>query len=201
MRDKYTDAIRIGKVSSIDPANCTAQVTFEDRHGIVSRDLPIVVPCTLLDHWYYMPDIGERVRVLFDPEAPTKGCILGSYYSDGRSPPIKDADKAYVQFMDSTLVEYDRALHKLTIKIPAAGPVSIEVYTASDVDLKTDGFLKVKAAKDVNIESENATVNIDAAKDIIVTAKGNMRLKADGDMELNAGGNMTLYSSKLNLNP
>ena len=201
MRDKYTDAIRIGKVGSIDPAAGTAQVFFEDRQGLDTADLFVTVPKTKDDHYYYMPDIGERVRVLMDPEAPTKGCIIGSYYSDGREPPIKDADKAYVLFKDKTLVEYDRKQHKLTIEIPAAGPVSIEIYTASDVNLKTDRYLTVKAANDVNIESETANVNVKAAKDITLTAEGNMNLKASGDMTLDADGDMKLKASNIHLNP
>ena len=201
MRDRFTDAIRVGIVSSINPGACTAQVIFEDRDDQVPRDLPISVPCTLLDQWYYMPDIGERVKVLFLPEAPTKGVIVGSYYCDARVPPIQDAYKTYVQFKDKTLVEYDRAEHKLTINIPAAGPLSIDIYTASDIDIKTDGVLNVKAVKDINIESENATINIEAAKDINAFARGNMKLKANGKMNLEAGGEMTQKAAKINLNP
>ena len=178
-----------------------AQVFFEDRHGLDTADLLVTVPKTKDDHCYYMPDIGERVRVFMDPEAPTKGCIMGSYYSDGREPPIKDADKAYVMFKDKTLVEYDRAEHKLTINIPAAGPLSIDIYTASDIDIKTDGLLNVKAAKDINIESENAAVNIDAAKDMSLTANGSMNINAKGDMNLDAGGDMTLKAANIHMNP
>ena len=176
MRDKYTDAIRIGIVSSIDYEKCTAQVTFEDRHDIVSRDLHIVVPKTQDDHYYYMPDIGERVRVFFDPEAPTKGCIIGSYYADNRLPPIQNKDKAYVKFKDETLVEYDRDLHKLTIHIPKAGEVSIEIVTASDINITTD-------------------------KDINVLAKGNIDVKAEGDMSIHSVGAMTIDSdTSININ-
>ena len=201
MRDKHTDAIRIGIVQSIDPAAGTVQVFFEDRHGLDTADLFVAVPKTKDDHYYYMPDLGERVRVFMDPEAPTKGCIMGSYYSDGREPPIKDADKAYVMFKDKTLVEYDRAEHKLTINIPAAGPLSIDIYTASDIDIKTDGLLNIKAAKDISIESENATVNIDAAKDMNLNAKGNMNINAKGDMNLDADGDMTLRAANIHINP
>ena len=72
MRDKYTDAVRIGIVQSIDPDAGTAQVFFEDRHGLDTADLFVTMPKTKDDHYYYMPDIGERVRVFMDPEAPVR---------------------------------------------------------------------------------------------------------------------------------
>ena len=176
MRDKYTDAIRIGKVSSIDPEKCTAQVTFEDRDDIVTRDLHIIVPCTLHDRYYYMPDIGERVCVLLDPESPTKGVILGSYYADTRLPPIQDEDKTYVQFKDETLVEYDRKLHKLTIHVPKAGKTSIEIVTASDITITTKA-------------------NID------VFAKGNIDVRAEGNMSIHSVGALTIDSDEsININ-
>ena len=33
--------IKIGEVSSIDPAKCTARVVFDDEDSIVSYDLPV----------------------------------------------------------------------------------------------------------------------------------------------------------------
>ena len=127
MRDKLTDAIRVGKVSSIDPVKCTAQVTFEDRDGIVSGDLPIMVRFTLEDMEYGMPAIGERVRVLFDPEAPSKGCILGSYYADTRLPPITGESKRYIRFSDGAHLEYDKRTHALTVNIPPSGTITFAV--------------------------------------------------------------------------
>ena len=176
MRDKHSDLLRVGKVSSIDYENCTAQVVFEDRHDLVSGDLRIVTPLTLKDHAYYMPDIDERVVCWFDPSAPVKGYILGSYYADTRMPPIQNKDKRYIKFEDKTLIEYDRDIHKLTIHIPAAGEVSIEIVTASDINITTD-------------------------KDINVLAKGNIDVKAEGKMSIHSVDAMTIDSdTSININ-
>jgi len=137
MRDKYTDTIRIGIVSAIFPERGTAKVTFPDRDDIVSRELPVMVPCTLEDKWYYMPDVGERVRCLFDPEAPSRGLIMGSYYDDTRVPPFGNKNKAYVFFKDKTLIEYDRELHLLTVHIPSKGDRSVGVFTADDIEVES----------------------------------------------------------------
>jgi len=188
MRDKYTEAIRIGIVSSIYPERGTAKVTFPDRHDIVSRELPVVVPCTLKDKWYYMPDVGERVRVLFDPEAPSRGCILGSYYDDVREPPEHDeANIQYVLFKDETLIKYDRKHHKLTITIPKANPeeVSIEVTTAIDIN--------VLCKRDINITTERDII-VESARDIKVTAACDIEIKALGEIKIHSVGALSIDS-------
>jgi len=177
MRDKYTDAIRIGKVSSIDPIKGTAQVTFEDREDIVSGDLPILVPFTLEDKAYYMPAVEERVRVLFDPEAPSRGCIIGSYYADTRLPPFGDENKAYVYFKDGTLLEYDKKLHRLAVYIPEGGEKSIDVFTESDISVQTSGKVTIEAAKEIDVLSEQ-TITIMALQDINITAATNVNVTA-----------------------
>ena len=191
MRDKYTDSIRIGTVSSIDPVKCTAKVTFLDRGDNVSRDLHIMQPFTMNDKAYYMPAVGERVRVLFDPEAPTKGCILGSYYSDNRLPPFGDKNKKYVLFEDNTLVEYDKALHKLTIKIPSGGEKSIDIVAESDVFVKTNGNIDVVTAKNINVQS---------AQTINITATANINLTTKSSCNIDASGIVNIKASEINLN-
>ena len=168
MRDKYTDVIRIGKISSINPDNGTAQVTFEDRDGIVSGDLHIEFSTTLEDQEYYMPAIGERVRVEFDPESPSRGCIKGSYYADTRLPPIKNKNKRYILFKDKTLIEYDKELHKLTIRVEAGGEKSIDIITESDVNVKTNGNVKVEAAKNAEITAENVSITGNTSINLVV---------------------------------
>jgi len=203
MRDKYTDAIRIGKISSINPEKATVQVTFEDRHDIVSGDLYIEVPKTLEDHYYHMPDIGEKVRVFFDPEAPTKGYVAGSYYCDTRIPPIADKDKTYVLFKDKTLIEYDRKLHKLTIKIPEAGDKSIEVETESDITVKTQGNLKAEVEKDIeiktakNIKVEAAeNINVEASKNVTVDIAENLTIKAVKNIDVESEMNINIKATE-----
>ena len=193
MRDKLTDAIRVGIVSSIDPNKGTAQVTFEDRDGIVTRDLPLNFAKTLEDYYYCMPDIGERVRCFFDPEAPSRGYILGSFPSDTREPPIKNKDKTYVLYKDETLVEYDRKQHTLTLEIPTVGEKSVDVFVASDIEVETGGEMRVSALEDINLYFyQNIDVialediNIETAQNIGVEAAEDASIKADQDIEIEA---------------
>ena len=176
MRDTYNETIRIGIISDIDSEKCTAEVIFPDRDDIVPRHLPILIPKTKYDKYYYIPDIGERVQVLFFPEAPTRGIIIGSYYDDTRLPPIDDENKTYVIFKDETHIEYDRELHTLKIKIPESGEKSINIETESDVVLKTNGNVKIEVAKDVEITvTGDTTINTTGETNIISAANVNVK--------------------------
>ena len=199
MRDKYTDVTRVGLVSSIDEVRCTAQVCFQDRNAIVTRDLHIVVPFTLTDNSYYMPSIGERVLCLFHPEAPTKGWIIGSYYADSRLPAFGDKNKIYTLFEDMTLIEYDKSSHKLTIHVPKEGDKSIEVSTAGDIAVCTQGNLVVEAVKDVDILSAQ-TISIKASSNINITTMESVNIQADADVTLTASGNITMNAAEVHLN-
>ena len=73
--------IRIGEVVSIDAANATARVTFDDD-GVTSYNLRVVQPNTLANKDYYMPDIGEAVTILGNSDGrgvvtEIRGHILG----------------------------------------------------------------------------------------------------------------------------
>ena len=211
MRDKHSDLMRVGKVSSIDYEKCTAQIIFEDRHDIVSGDMHIVVPLTLKDRYYYMPDIDERVLVLFDPSAPTKGYILGSYYADPRPPIRKDEHKRYAKFEDDTLIEYDREEHKFSIHIPkkwaekkkavkinvpevdGLKDTSIVINAASDLNIIIRENIKSHADKDI-ITHADENIHTTADKDITEKAKLNIHIEADVDVIIKSGVDMLIQA-------
>ena len=105
--------IRIGEVTSIDPASCTARVTFDDDDGFTSYDLPVIQPNTLKNRDYRMPDIGEDAVCIFLPAGTSEGFIIGSVYAGGGSPPTGRGDVRVVEFEDGTVVSYDRSSHVL----------------------------------------------------------------------------------------
>lgn len=183
MKDKLSDTIRIGKVASIDEQKATARVTFEDRQDIVSNDLPLVVPFTLKDKAYYMPSIGERVICVFNPDAPSRGFIIGSFYADTRLPPIKDENKTYLNYEDNTLIEYDKKEHKLTIKVLEDSQISVDIYTKSNIIVNCD---------------KNATINVKGNTSI--DTKGNTSIKTGGSMDITSGGSMTIKGAMVKIN-
>lgn len=111
MNNIYNNIIRLGKVSSIDPTHATARVFFDDKEDLVSHDLPIIIPQSLKNKDYYMPDIGEKVVCIFLPNGIQQGFILGSFYSKVEVPPVTDPNKRHTVFLDGTYFEYDRLQH------------------------------------------------------------------------------------------
>ena len=145
--------IRIGKVSSVDENNCTARVLFEDRDNVVSYDFPIIVPATLKDKYYCLPQLGERVLCILQPNTPSKSFILGSYYCDKRKPPYKNKDKAYVEFEDKTLIEYDKKAHKLKLFIPEfpEAETSVEIECKGKMRVKSEGELTIESGAGITL--------------------------------------------------
>ncbi len=138
LETRLNQMIRIGKVSTIDPAAGTARVILPDSGGVVSYDLPILFKKTQNDKYYSMPDIGEQVLCLFLPNGQEQGFIIGSFFSQIDSTPVNDPDKTHVKFRDNTSMEYDRKKHRLTVNIKgrvlvnATGPIEI---IGSTIDL------------------------------------------------------------------
>lgn len=153
MQSDLGDLIRIGKVSSIDEGTCTARIAFEDRSNSVSYDLPVIVPLTLNDKCYYMPQIEERVVCIFLPNAPTKGFILGSYHCSTRQPVYGNKNKMYIQFEDKTLVEYDKKEHKFKMHIIESSDTSLEIVSKGNVNIECNGSMNIKSDGPIVIES------------------------------------------------
>lgn len=76
------EAIRIGKVSSIDYDNGMIQVLYTDHDGSVTKALPVL---TFNDE-YKMPKVGSYVLVVHLSNGSEAGYILGSYWNAAHSP-------------------------------------------------------------------------------------------------------------------
>ena len=126
--------IKVGVIESFNEANATARVIFEDIK-VKSYDLPIIVKQSQNNKDYWIPDIGESVLCLFLPTGIESGFILGSYYNKKDRPPVTDQNKRTVKFKDGTILEYDRATHKLTADVKG------------DIELKATGSITLTASK------------------------------------------------------
>jgi phage baseplate assembly protein gpV len=113
---------------------------------------------------------------VFDPGAPAVGYIIGSFYCDKRIPPYKDEHKTYINFEDSTLIEYDKKLHTLSIKISESGDMSINIETSSDI-------------------------NVLCKKNVNLSAKGEMYIHSDGEMLIDSSTHITLKAPRIDENP
>lgn len=119
--------VRVGSVSSVNPANGTARVAFEANDDNVTYELPILTRGSKANKDYWIPDIDEQVVCLFLPNASGRGVcqgfILGTFYSSTDAPVENSQDVQAVKFSDGTEIRHDRVSGDLTIH--AVGNISI----------------------------------------------------------------------------
>src|ERR1035437_6434244 len=77
---------RIGIVAAQDFTLVRARVVFTDHDHMLSWWLNIVADKSSRDKGYWMPDIGDHVVCLMDPN-DEDGAILGAVYSPVNPPP------------------------------------------------------------------------------------------------------------------
>lgn len=88
-------ALRIGKVSSINRDAGTARVTYEDRDGSTTGELPFLA-------WtYWMPNVGDQVLVGHISSGATAAVIIGPVWNESHAPD-DFSDDIYHQEMGST---------------------------------------------------------------------------------------------------
>lgn len=187
--------IKIGEVSSIDSAKCTARVVFDDEDSIVSYDLPVLQRNTLKNHDFAMPDVGEDAIVLFFGEGQEDGVILGSIYAGEVTPPESTENRRTVVFDDETRVCYDRQEHKLTVTIEGTEVVfnrqdgSITVPNAVTINCTT---ATVNASSGITLDTPKTDVTGVLNVAGLITGKGGLAVSGGGGAAVTVTGNMKL---------
>lgn len=159
-----TDFFRIGKVSSVDDNNMSARVTFPDRQNVVSYSLSIIVPFAGSSQFYYMPNVGDTVVCIFNPNNKSEGYILGTFFNSARLP-AETGNVVFMQFDNGTTVKYD----------------------------KNSKALSVSGKGEINIVSDNGNISI-KGKSVSINNNyfGNSEISKVGDWKISAGGTISL---------
>jgi phage baseplate assembly protein V len=195
MPEGVPSLIKIGEISSIDPAKCTARVVFDDEDSIVSFDLPVLQRNSLKNHDYAMPDVGEDAIVLFFGEGQEDGVILGSIYAGEVTPPESTENRRTVVFDDDTRVCYDRAEHKLTVTIEGTEVVfnrqdgSITVPNAVTINCTT---ATVNASSGITLDTPKTDVTGVLNVAGLITGKDGLAVSGGGGAAVTVTGNMKL---------
>lgn len=153
--------LKYGLISDIDTAKGLARVHFNDD-DIVSDWLPILVPKAMEDSFSWFPDINEHVACLMDEHAEN-GVILGSLYNSTTAPNGGNRDKWRVRFKDGTVIEYDRAAHKLladvqgSVEVKATGAINVDGQ--STVDVKAQGAVTVDTSASATLKAISVTID------------------------------------------
>lgn len=119
---------RVGIVSSVNGKTCRARVTFPDKDGMVSDELPVLQIGASDTAGYWVPEVGTHVLCLFLPNPSGKGMnvgfILGAYYTKAKPPQENDESVRSIKFPDGSFIKYDHgaitinAASQITLKAP-----------------------------------------------------------------------------------
>ena len=159
---RLNDLIKVGEVSSIDPATGTARVVFDDEDGTVSYDLPILQRNTYKTKDFHSVTVGEDVLCLFLPTGPEEGFILGSVYAGEVMPKESSGDVRSVVFADGTRVSYDRSTSELVISvlgttIKVTGQ-NVNIVAPSVIDLKAPTITLTMGATTMVLSGSQASI-------------------------------------------
>ncbi|WP_059108309.1 phage baseplate assembly protein V [Candidatus Williamhamiltonella defendens] len=137
-----------GTVSAVDEKTVRVRVRLPELDNLRTAWLEVLQRNTQNNKDYWLPDIGEQVKLLLDPYGDD-GVVLGAVYSQVDRPAIASRDKRRVDFADGTFVEYDRKNHAMAL----GGTIQTLILTTQDT---------------VHIQTQNATVK--ASQQLILDA-------------------------------
>jgi len=126
--------IKVGEVVAVDEKNCRVRVRLDDCDGMVSYWLPVIVPKSKDDKFYFLPDVGELVVCAFLDYGVEQGFVLGAIYNKKDLPPVSSRDKLHIKFKDGAVMEYDRKENVL--KIESRGTLKI-AFNSGEITIKS----------------------------------------------------------------
>lgn len=177
------DRIKIGTVSSVNPAKATARVVFPDDDGLVSYDLQVMQVNGFRNKDYAMPDVGTDVVCIFLGSGTEEGFIIGAVYTEGNPPPESSIDKRTVVFKDGTRISYDRETHTLSAEIGGTSivadrqNVSITAPAAVTVNCTT---ATVNASASVKLDTPKTDITGVLNVAGLITGKGGLAISGGG---------------------
>lgn len=121
--NKIKNLIRIGTISAVNGAACSARVVFDDKDDLVSAELPIITIGSSQTRAYWIPEVGTQVLCIFQPNA--SGFIIGAFYSSVDKPVESDAAVRSITFADGSFIRYDNG----NIEINAKGKLVLKGAT------------------------------------------------------------------------
>ena len=141
------DAIRVGRISSIDYETGCADVCFKGEEDVIYTDLPF------LAFEYKMPKVNDLVLVVAQKYAQKKsGFIIGPYFNDENKPEVSGKDYFFKRFSDTAYIKYDAKKDEIEI---IAGKVGMKNLVVENIEVKN---LTAEKAKITNATIDSATI-------------------------------------------
>lgn len=187
------DVIRTGRVSSIDYAAGTYEVTYFDRDQSVTRKINAVS-----NGEYRMPRIGDIVSVSHNSNGTAAGTSNGSIWNQSNRPAEGYPGlyrKEYSNTEGQAFDRYDANTGTFTQYVDKRtgrncnGEIFDEAKGAASYI--SGGQMQIGSSKGSTSVSAGKGVGITAGADVSIEAGGAVSIESGADMSISAGGNRT----------
>lgn len=182
---RVANMIRIGKVSALDAAAGRVRVAVA---GTNTTWLPWLVQRAGGDRSWWAPEVGEQVVVLSPGGDLTQAVVAPSIYQAAHAAPGDVATVQRTTYADGTVVEYDRAAHKL--KVDCVG--SVDVKTATSVLIDAQTTVTIKAATSVLVDAPLSTFTGAVIVQGLLTYQAGMAGSGGGGAAASITGNVNV---------
>lgn len=123
---------------------------------------------------FFLPEVGDEVLVGFEGSNAEHPYVMGCLYNGEDKPPIEADElntKKIIKTRSDLFIEFDDEKKKITIQTPAENTFIL------DEDNKS---IEIKDQHENKITMDEQGIVIDSAKDIKMSAKGNIDISASG---------------------
>jgi phage baseplate assembly protein V len=162
LQRRLANLIRVGVVAELDAAAARVRVSV----GAITTDwLPWLTARAGADRTYWAPEPGEQILLLAPSGELAQAVVLPAIYQSAHPAPADAQTIHRTVYSDGTVVEYDRAAHKLTAAVKGSAEISTDTALAASVgtDASVTAGGNIKAAAGGSLDATAATaVNISA---------------------------------------
>lgn len=187
---RLSNILRYGTITALDEANALVTVDIGDN---TTASLPWFTSRAGGDRVWWAPEVGEQVMVLSPSGELAHGCVLPAIYQDTKPANGNSKDVHRVTFGDGTVVEYDRAAHRLNVDTSASNG-SVVINTGSGNATVNCNQATVQASASVTLDTPTThctgVLNVDG----LITGAGGMAISGG------SGGATATISGPVSIN-
>lgn len=156
---QHNPPFRTGLVVELEAVSpYRVKVQFPDRDNVISQFLPVLVPKIQDDKYFWQPDMGEQVAVIFD-EFDENGYVAGSMPSMADfAPEGLGPDITYIGFKDGTSFKYNRATHEMTVTLAASASFTLTQPSGGAIGIDPDGNITLQAASSITLSGAGGSL-------------------------------------------
>ena len=141
---RLANILRVGTVKTLDAAKARITVQIGD---LLTGPIPWIAPRAGGDRSWWAPEPGEQVMIMAPGGELSLGVAIPAIYQTAYPAPANAATVHRTTYADGTVIEYDRATHKL--KAAVAG--SIEATATGTASISATGNVSVGSSGKITL--------------------------------------------------